>query len=154
MIYFDLMIFKLFNIYLLGAYEMKKILIILLLIILILNISCNLFVKRPFTPKDYLGITWISDDNNIQFTFDDSKVLDGFGNIISESDNIPILVLFSRSNYLTIIDEKKYNDTNNVRESKILDGTVKLKKNMLILKVLHNRILDKEYEAITFMQQN
>lgn len=50
--------------------------------------------------------------------------------------------------------KKKYNDTNNVQESKILDGTVKLKKNMLILKVLHNRILDKEYEAITFMQQN
>lgn len=61
---------------------MKKILIIILFIAINLNVGCDSFVKQPFNPKDYLGIIWISDENNIQFTFDESKDLDGYGNII------------------------------------------------------------------------
>lgn len=133
---------------------MKKILILVLFIVLTINASCDSLTKQPFTPKDYSGAVWVSDDNIIQFTFDESKDSDGYGNIISAEDNMPILVFFSRANFLSIVDEEKYNENKNIRESVILDGTVKLKDDKLILTVLHNNIFDKEYKTITFVQQN
>ena len=132
---------------------MKKILIPLLFIVLIFNAGCDSLTKQPFTPKDYLGTVWVSDDNIIQFTFDESKDSDGYGNITSAEDNMPILVFFSRANFLSIVVEEKYNENKNIRESVILDGTVKLKEDKLILTVLHNKIFDKEYKTITFIQQ-
>ncbi len=133
---------------------MRKNLIFLLFIVLIFNYACDSIVKKPFNPRDYVGITWTSDVSNMQFTFDVSEDFDGYGNIILTSDNIPILVLFGRANYLTIVDEKKYNENKNITESEILDGTVKLKNDKLILKVLHDKIFDKKYKTITFMPQN
>lgn len=133
---------------------MKKILILVLFIVLTINAGCDSLTKQPFTPKDYSGTVWVSDDNIIQFTFDESKDSDGYGNIISAEDNMPILVFFSRANFLSIVDEEKYNENKNFRESVILDGTVKLKDDKLILTVLHNNIFDKEYKTITFVQQN
>lgn len=132
---------------------MKKILAIFIFIAFVLN-SCNSFVKQPFNPKNYLGIVWISEKSDIQFTFDESKGLDGYGNIISKSENIPILVLFSRANYLTIVDENKYNENKKIQECEILDGTVKLKNDNLVLNIIHNKILEEPYKTITFTQQD
>ena len=110
-------------------------------------------ITRPFNPTDFPGV-WVSEEPNIQFTFDASSELSGKGSISIGIDNIPILISFGRGNYLFIIDENKYIDDKSSNENVILDGTIKIKDNKLILKVLHNKIFDKEYKTITFIQDN
>lgn len=125
----------------------------LLILLITIFAGCDSSITRPFNPTDFPGV-WVSEEPNIQFTFDASSELSGNGSISIGIDNIPILISFGRGNYLFIIDENKYIDDKSSNENVILDGTIKIKDNKLILKVLHNKIFDKEYKTITFIQDN